>query len=36
MPRYLAALTIVLGVYPSLIMDMLDPAIGTIVARMAA
>ncbi len=32
----LAVLTIVLGVYPSLIMDMLDPAIGTIVARIAA
>lgn len=32
----LAALTILLGVYPALLMDMLDPAIGTIVARMAA
>lgn len=32
----LAALTILLGVYPALLMDMLDPAIGDIVARMAA
>lgn len=32
----LAALTILLGVFPALIMDMLDPAIGDIVARMAA
>ncbi len=31
----LAALTILLGVYPALIMEMLDPAIGDIVARMA-
>jgi len=32
----LAALTILLGVYPALVMDMLDPAIGEIVARVSA
>jgi len=31
----LAALVILLGVYPSLIMDMLDPAIGVVSARVA-